>query len=318
MLVKHGESGLILASMQGTGGPQLLKVALAAGRIERVVRGVYAFAARRHPHEQYVLLAMAIGLTNGSGIITGPAAAAILGVAFLVPGDGGVDVVSVGTKNRKRGGGANRRAVKTLGTPYLARGVRITSPARTALETCVLHGFRDGLVVAESMLWHGTCDAKQLAAAMREMGRRRGIDVARRVVALASDRSQSPGESLVRWCIERAGLPQPLQQVALYDRHGSWLAVVDFFWPELGLVIEFDGLVKTSGEFGDPVEVARRQLERQDQLLHAGVRVVRLKWGDVVSGRCMSMLIEVHRQHRRRGSEFSGVHRLADVASMRR
>lgn len=280
-LVRHRETGLILSSMQGKAGPQLLRTALLSGRIERIVRGVYVAAANRRSHDAYLLLAMAIGLTNGAAIVTGPAEAAIMGFAFLAPADGRVDVLAVGTKDRRRGRTVNRRAVKTIGTPYIARGVRITSPARTALETCVLHG----------------------------------IDMARRVFALASDRSQSPGESLVRWCINRAGLPQPLQQVAIYDRHGNWLAVVDFLWPDLGLVIEFDGLVKTSGQFGDPVQVARNQLERQENLLHAGLRVVRLKWGDVVSGKCIAMLIEVHRQHRRRGSDFTGHHRLVDVTA---
>ena len=314
-LVRHRETGLILSSMQGKAGPQLLRTALLSGRIERIVRGVYVAAANRRSHDAYLLLAMAIGLTNGAAIVTGPAAAAIMGFAFLAPADGRVDVLAVGTKDRRRGRTVNRRAVKTIGTPYIARGVRITSPARTALETCVLHGIRDGLVVVESMMWKRTCDAATLSEEMRAMGRRRGIEMARRVLALASDRSQSPGESLVRWCIDRAGLPQPLQQVAIYGRHGNWLAVVDFFWPDLGLVIEFDGLVKTSGQFGDPVQVARNQLERQENLLHPGLRVVRLKWGDVVSGKCIAMLIEVHRQHRRRGSDFTGHHRLVDVTA---
>ncbi|MFD5867351.1 hypothetical protein ACFWGD_01890 [Corynebacterium sp. NPDC060344] len=304
--------------MQGEAGPKLLQAALKEGRIERIVRGVYATVAARARHETFVLLALAIGLTNGAGIVTGPAAAAIMGFGFIVPDDGRVDVLAVGSKDRRAGRAVARHAVTGIGREYMSRGVRVTSPARTALETCLLHGMKAGLVVVESVLWTGNGDVAALAAELRTMGRRRGIGSARRVLALASDRSQSAGESLVRWCIDRAGLPQPLQQVAIFDRHGTWLAVVDFFWPELGLVIEFDGLVKTSGDYGDPVQAARKQLERQNLLLHAGLRVIRLGWGDVVTGRCVPVLIDAYRQRRAQGSDFTGHHRLADVASMSR
>ncbi len=314
----HGDTGLVLSSMQGEAGPELLRSAVARGRIERLVRGVYAIAASRPAHETYVLLAMAVGLTNGASVVTGPAAAAIMGFAFLRPGDGRVDVLAVGSKDRHRGRTVTRRAVKSAGTVYISRGIRVTSPVRTVLETCVLHGFKAGLVVAESVMWRGCGDADAFAAELRSMGPRRGIKEARRVVALASERSQSAGESLVRWCIDRAGLPQPLQQVAVYDRHGNWLAVVDFFWPELGLVIEFDGLVKTSGAFGAPSEVARKQLDRQNLLLHAGVRVIRLEWDDVFSGRCVAVLVDAYRQRQAQGSDFTGHHRIADLSSQRR
>lgn len=317
-LVTHAETGLMLSSMQGESGPRMLQAALRDGRIERIVRGVYATVEARARHETFTLLAMAIGLTNRAAIVTGPAAAAIMGFAFIIPDDGRVDVLAIGSKDRRAGQSVARHAVKGIGTPYISRGIRVTSPARTALETCLLHGIKAGLVVVESMLWKGSVDAAVLAVELRAMGRRRGIGSARRVLALASDRSQSAGESLVRWCIDRAGLPQPLQQVAIFDRHGNWLAVVDFFWPELGLVIEFDGLVKTSGEHGDPVQVARKQLERQNLLLHAGMRVIRVGWGDVVSGRCVPALLDVYRQRRAQGSDFTGHHRLADVASMSR
>ena len=205
--VTHAETGLMLSSMQGESGPRMLQAALRDGRIERIVRGVYATVEARARHETFTLLAMAIGLTNRAAIVTGPAAAAIMGFAFIIPDDGRVDVLAIGSKDRRAGQSVARHAVKGIGTPYISRGIRVTSPARTALETCLLHGIKAGLVVVESMLWKGSVDAAVLAAELRAMGRRRGIGSARRVLALASDRSQSAGESLVRWCIDWSGAP---------------------------------------------------------------------------------------------------------------
>ena len=69
-----------------------------------------------------------------------------------------------------------------------------------------------------------------------------GVPVVRAALRLAHDRSASPPETRLRlvWVID-AGLPPPLVNVPVYDRHGNLLGIPDLLDPVAGLVVEYDG-----------------------------------------------------------------------------
>lgn len=314
----HGGTGLVVTSMQTAAGLLGIRRAVRAGRLERVIRGVYARPGDRTRHGKYRIYAMAVGLAHPRSTVTGPAAAAIMGIGHLVPADMRVDVIAPGSKGRKKGDCVYRRDHPLLGETITVCGITVTPPARTAMEAAMARGARSGLIIAEAAMWRGLCAEGALGESAGKLAGRRGISDARLVAEMAGVRSQSVGESLVRWCIRCAGLPQPLQQVAIFDADGMFIGIVDFFWPELGVVIEFDGLVKTSGQYGDPVQVAREQLARQDRLLNCGLRVIRLRWEDAYRMACVGMLVAIFRERRGRGAEFTDRYSMADVAAMRR
>ena len=81
---------------------------------------------------------------------------------------------------------------------------------------------------------------------LRWIGRkgRTGVGQARRLLRLADGRAESAGESAVRWAIARVGLPAPDLQVVVRDHAGTFLGRVDFAYPDVGVIIEFDGEVK--------------------------------------------------------------------------
>ena len=83
-----------------------------------------------------------------------------------------------------------------------------------------------------------------LAAVLSRTRHRRGAAAARRALLFANGRSESPGESRLRLDIHRAGLPAPVLQVRVYAPNGTFLGRVDLGYPELGLLIEFDGKIK--------------------------------------------------------------------------
>ncbi len=76
-----------------------------------------------------------------------------------------------------------------------------------------------------------------------------GVPRVRRALALASDESRSPMETLLRlvWILD-AGLPAPLCNVPVFDRRGRLLGYPDLLDVEAGMVGEYDGAHHRDGE----------------------------------------------------------------------
>jgi hypothetical protein len=65
-------------------------------------------------------------------------------------------------------------------------------------------------------------------------------------------------------------------------RRQRFIGRVDFGWPELGTVGEFDGLVKYGRVPGsDPADVLVEEKRREDALRAEGLAVVRWTWIDL-------------------------------------
>ncbi|WP_072814480.1 hypothetical protein [Rhodococcus zopfii] len=138
-------------------------------------------------------------------------------------------------------------------------------------------GDRRGFAAADpSVRAHGIPGALDAAA------QRCGVASARRVVALLDGRSESPGESLGRLRLRSAGIPEPNLQRELFTPDGTFVARVDFFREELGVVGEFDGMGKYGA--GDPASTAesvRREKLREDAIHDLGFEVVRWTWPEL-------------------------------------
>lgn len=78
-------------------------------------------------------------------------------------------------------------------------------------------------------------------------------------------------------------MPEP--QYEIKDANGRVVARVDFAWPELGVFLEFDGMVKyqkplREGETASDVVV--REKQRQDLICRlTGWRCIRIVWADL-------------------------------------
>jgi very-short-patch-repair endonuclease len=48
-------------------------------------------------------------------------------------------------------------------------------------------------------------------------------------------------ESLVRWTLVLARLPEPRINADVFDSHGGWIARPDLSWPDRRIAIEYDG-----------------------------------------------------------------------------
>lgn len=109
----------------------------------------------------------------------------------------------------------------------------------------------------------------------------------RQLAAFASPLSESPGESLSRFCIDDLGFQPPELQHQIRDAHRTRLGIVDFWWEELGLAGEFDGKKKYTG--GDSYSgkgidgVIREEKLRVERIQEEGIRFVRWMWADLTT-----------------------------------
>ncbi len=160
-----------------------------------------------------------------------------------------------------------------------ATGLPVTTLERTMIDCARWLPGERGLVVADSGLRAGA-DRRVAASVLAEAAGRPGVRQARRILELADARSESVGESRLRWILHAAGVEVPSLAVAVETWRGTvW---VDAGWPDVQVGIEFDGAVKYSGgEYGDPRERLLTEKRRHDALTEAGWTILRVTWDDL-------------------------------------
>jgi hypothetical protein len=166
-------------------------------------------------------------------------------------------------------------------------GLVLTTASRTIVDLAREATFEQGLVAAEYSLNKGLVTRERLLAVHLFCRDWPGSRNAGRVIQFASDKSESPGESLAPAAFDAVGLPAPQQQVALFDRQGQ-IGVVDFLWEEQATVGEFDGRLKYLGQPNADVLYAEKR--REDRLRALGLEVVRFGYHTVRGARA-----ELHR-----------------------
>jgi hypothetical protein len=157
-----------------------------------------------------------------------------------------------------------------------SQGLPLTGLARTVADCVTTLPALDGLVVADAALRRGLVLGEAVDVIEgRYRGRARGL----LVLELADDGAESAWESWLRYLAHWAGLPRPQTQVPVVTRRGTFR--VDMGWEELGVLAEFDGLVKyRAGAFGpgyDADEARIAEKVRHDAIVEAtGVGLLRV------------------------------------------
>lgn len=246
---------------------QLMELGLSARRIERriasgrlhpVWRGVYAVGRPQLDRRgRWMAAVLACGqdaaLSHGS-------AAALWGFG----GEQGRTIeVSVPARRRGRlqGIGVHRRTATVLGDVTNHEGIPVTSPVRTLIDQATrLKPMQLERAVNEADKLDRV-RADVLHASLDDYRGQPGVKPLRKLLdPLAFRLSDSTLEQLMRPHARAVGLPAPETK--------TWVNgyEVDFFWPELGIVIEADGL-----KYHRTASQQRRGLERDQAHLAAGM-----------------------------------------------
>lgn len=190
-------------------------------------------------------------------------------------------------RSRRHGTGDGAITVHTCPGPDLITehdGFRTVDPHTAVLGTALIASQESAVMAADAALHLKLVTPDSLDAAVIRMPRVPGVTRARKVLELADGRSESAGESRLRLILRDLGfyaIPQfPIKEG---DRV---IARVDFYLPRLGVVLEFDGMLKyRAGDRrpGDPAipEPVIKERGRERNIRALGYGVGRVTWGEL-------------------------------------
>ncbi|MDT0203752.1 type IV toxin-antitoxin system AbiEi family antitoxin [Nocardioides sp. AE5] len=212
------------------------------GRVRRVLTGVYC--TTELPDSRH-LRAQCAALVLGDGMVLCDRSAAWLwGVDVHAPDerftitDLEVAVPPDQTPPRRAGVKGVRRALRPDEIVTL-HGVRVTTPARTAIDLACRRGRWQALATLDGFCRECGLTAQEYVAQLGRHGGRRGVTQARELSTLATALAESAGESWLRAAIIEYGLPAPEPQV---DVTVDGIHVrLDLGYRHLRIAIEYDG-----------------------------------------------------------------------------
>ncbi|HWF42079.1 MAG TPA: type IV toxin-antitoxin system AbiEi family antitoxin domain-containing protein [Acidothermaceae bacterium] len=264
---------------------------LGRGDWSRVRRGIYCEASTlpSEPIAAHIFRVRAAMMRLKPPVaVSHLSAAAVDGIDLLDPDFSMIQVTRPDIGSSRTDAGIHHHNASLLARHVKRElGLVITTAARTVVDLARETRFEQGVVAAEYALNKGLVTRAGLLEVHTFCLDWPGSRNAGRVIQFASEKSESPGESLGRVAFEAVGLPAPKQQVKFYDRQGL-IGVVDFLWDEQSTIGEFDGRLKYTGQLN--ANVLYDEKRREDRLRALGFEIVRFGYHGVRGGRA-----ELHR-----------------------
>jgi hypothetical protein len=187
------------------------------------------------------LRATGSALAYPGAVVAGLAAAALWDVD-IAPGDTTVDLVIGPAGRRPRPGARLHRIDVAPDEVATVGGVRVTTPARTAVDLGRWLPRDRAVVVLDALLGATRTDLEAVRAVSEGHEGERGVAGAERVLAWVDPRSPSPGASRLRVGLLARGVENPLVAQRLLDGEGRLLAELPLAWPGVRV-----GLAHTAG-----------------------------------------------------------------------
>lgn len=271
-------------------GPDEIRVLRSSGRWIRLRQGVYttaedlAVTERDGVRHAVDCLAVLTSLGRPDAVVSHVSAARVWGwpVPRREPG-----TVRLTDPHQWRRTADYRMACAPVPPEHRAhRGpVPLTSPARTLVDCGREWSLEDAVIAMDAALLAGTTTAPELRDALALARHWPGSPRVVRAVALADGRAESPLETRGRLRVVGAGLPVFQPQVEIWSG-GRLLAVVDGWYDDAAIVLEFDGKLKYTDPWRDrtPGQVLWEEKRREDTLRGLDIRVVRVADEDVGRG----------------------------------
>jgi len=273
--------------------------ALRSGALIRVAHG--SFVVREQwdqatVWEQHIARATAVQASAPRTVVSHASAVIAHRLPWILPVPDRVTVLDParGTAQRTRFADKSAGAQRPVGCIRI-NGLPVTTLAHTAVDVALRYDRGRALAVADAVLRRGIAGTA-LESELASRGSVRAHRRARQVLDLASPLSESAGESVTNLVMRDVGCPPAIQQHEFRDSSGP-IGRVDFWFPDQGVIVEFDGLVKyrdpsmRKGRSAEDVVIAEKIREDRLRALPEVRRVVRPVWHDVeAGGRLPSML----------------------------
>lgn len=214
--------------------PRRIEHRLGRGRLHRLDRGVYAVGRRELTRQGRWMAAV---LSCGSrAVLSHRSAAALWGFGSELPGT--IEVTVPFPSPRRRPGVRVYRRPKLRATDVTVRdGIPVTGLVRTFIDLAYQMGAGELERAVNEADRLELIDPERLVAAIFEHPGERGVGTLRELLGARTFRlTDSELERRFLLLVREARLPLPL------TRHRVNGFLVDFYWPDLGLVVETDGI----------------------------------------------------------------------------
>ncbi|GAA2198953.1 hypothetical protein [Sinomonas flava] len=155
--------------------------------------------------------------------------------------------------------------------------VRLNSIVRTLVDCARFLPFEQAVVLGDSALHRRLVHLEDLRGAVLAASRR-GRRRALAVLDALEPATESVGETRARLLMVMLGFARPVAQLRLSTAEGEYRA--DFAWPELMVIIEFDGEGKYM-DYAPTPDVLLAERRRETLLMEQGWIFVRLRWADL-------------------------------------
>ena len=273
-------------------GPSEIRALCASGRWVRVRvrRGVLIaaedLAAGADQTSRYRIdcLAVLLSLDRSTAAISHASAARLWNLPTPPAGDSTIRLTDA-TQWRQGKGWRMTCAPLLPAERWRSGPLRLTSAPRTLVDCAREWPLDDAVVAMDAALLAGRTTLAEVRAAAAAVHHWPGAARAVRAATLADGRAESPLETRARLRIVGAGLPMPELQVEICTS-GRLVAVVDGWFEEAAVAVEFDGRVK----YTDPWrkrsadQVLWEEKRREDELRALDIRVVRVADADLGDG----------------------------------
>lgn len=194
------------------------------------------------------------------GILAGFSAAALHGARWIDPSR----PATIIDTNRRPAAGVQvweeRIADDEIG---LVAGMRLTTPARTALDLARRYPLGDAVAAVDALAQAVELKSVDIEMLFDRYRGRRGMKSAEAALELIDDGAQSPKETWLRLLLLNAGFPRPQTQIAVRNEWGWVDAYLDMGWEDIKVAVEYDGDQHRSSRYQYVKDI--RRLEMLDQ-----------------------------------------------------
>jgi very-short-patch-repair endonuclease len=173
-------------------------------------------------------------------------------------------------------------------------GVRVSRPARMFVELASILSLVDLVVVGDALLRLSLVTLEQLVEHC-EQSTDRHASAARRAASYVREKVDSAMESRLRMLIVLAGLPEPQVNAEYHDDFGNVLMKFDLSYPDLKLIIEYDGR-----QHAERVKQWLHDVKRREELDELHWRIV-IVTSEGIYKKPADTLFRVHRALKERG-----------------
>jgi len=261
---------------------------LRSGAWRRIRHGVYTTGDvwRRHEVEERThrleCAAVLRRLEHGTVAVSHDSAARLHRLVLPRAADPGVRLTDPEQFRTSRGYRINAASLSP-GDVIAHDGLPVTTVTRTLADVGREWELLDTVVAVDDALADGRTTPAQLRAAALAQTHWVGCGRAARAFSLARVGAHSPHETRTRLALLAAGLPEPLLQQAVH-LGPRLIAVLDMYWPDHGVFVECDGMVKYTDPWRGrtPAEVLWEEKRRQDLLLDLNLNGVRVAPRDLL------------------------------------